>query len=570
MTDVNLEPLPPAEAIAFFRSKGLVESFSYLDVSAEEHAVAFTVAKTMRRDVLQDLREGVDRALAEGKTFEQFRDELRPLLEERGWWGRRAMTDPLTGREREVQLGSSRRLRTIFNTNLRQAYAAGRWERIEATKAALPFLRYTAVGGKEGDGRTRPQHRAWHGTCLPVDDPWWDEHYPPCDYGCRCSAEQVSRRTMERRGWTVETPAKFPKIAHVNKRTGQVSLVEDGIQPGFDFNPGKARLAGLTPSPAATRPLAELARGGTPPIERRTVDFPRGERTQDDARADFFARFRVAPGEERIFTDLGGEPFVVGPRLFAEAEKPRPSRVTGLTLAAQAIRDPDEIRWVWTAGERPQLLRRYVRAGRSWRGEVDILVDAAVGGGAPAWRWRTSLEGPLDLDAERVGVLAWRRAPPEVMAAVHSYTGGDFYDINSWLRFGEGDEDEVAPLIAGLDDLLADRRLPRDQVVWRGLPAVVFEGVSIRPGDIVEDLGFMSTSTRQAEAQRFADGYPDGILLQIRARAGTVALDISRISGAGTAEYEVLFARGTRLKVVDFEQSNRTLTLETVVDPAED
>src|SRR5690606_36450379 len=162
----------------YFRGKGLAESFAWQDVWEEEHARAFTVAKAMRRDILQDIRAAVDQAVGEGITFEQFRDRLRPQLEAKGWWGKQTMEDPLTGETRPVQLGSTRRLRTIFDVNLRSAYQAGRWKPIQEVKDAFPFLRYVAVGGKQGDGRTRPEHRASHGTILPVDHPWWETHYP--------------------------------------------------------------------------------------------------------------------------------------------------------------------------------------------------------------------------------------------------------------------------------------------------------------------------------------------------------------------------------------------------------
>ena len=45
---LSLKPLPPKEAIAYFRKKGLKKSFAWQDVWQEEHAKAFTVAKAMR------------------------------------------------------------------------------------------------------------------------------------------------------------------------------------------------------------------------------------------------------------------------------------------------------------------------------------------------------------------------------------------------------------------------------------------------------------------------------------------------------------------------------------------
>ena len=81
----------------------------------------------MQDDLLRDIRGALDRALAEGRTMEQFRAGIEPVLRASGWWGKRTLTDPLTGETREVQLGSARRLRVIFDTNMRTAYAAGRW-----------------------------------------------------------------------------------------------------------------------------------------------------------------------------------------------------------------------------------------------------------------------------------------------------------------------------------------------------------------------------------------------------------------------------------------------------------
>ncbi len=365
---VELTPLPPEEAIRFFRSKGLAESFDWRDVWEEEHARAFTVAKAMERALLEDIWDALDDALANGTGFETFQSELRPRLEARGWWGRSEMTDPLTGETREVQLGSPRRLRTIFDMNLRMAYAAGRWERIEESKALLPLLVFTT----SGDSRVRPEHRAWDNVCLPVDDPWWETHYPPCDWGCRCTVLQISRRIAAARGLDPEaTPPRFAPRPWTNPRTGEVSVIETGIGPGFSTNVGRAYLRSAAPT--------LLPSGGE-------TDAAQGPEL-DDAIEAFLAGFDAAEND-RVWLDPEGYPQIIGPGLFRDAAG-RPvvlsaSQLAGLAGAGLALREPERISWVWVRrGEAPAfLMRRYRRAG--------LAVDMASGGTTPAWRLAAS------------------------------------------------------------------------------------------------------------------------------------------------------------------------------------
>jgi len=234
---VELKALPPEEAIAFFRQKGYRPTFSYLDMMHQAHAEAFTVAGVTRLDVLQDLRSAVDDALAKGTTFAQFKKTAKEKLQAKGWWGPVEVTDDATGDGKVVDLSRSRRLRTIFNTNLRTSRAAGQWTRIQRTKKALPYLKYSAVQ----DGRTRPLHRKWHGTVLSVDDPWWDDHFPPNDWECRCDVLQMTAGMVKRAGLTVAeaAPVDGAAVPFKNKRTGEVSKVPPGIAPSFAYNVGK-------------------------------------------------------------------------------------------------------------------------------------------------------------------------------------------------------------------------------------------------------------------------------------------------------------------------------------------
>ena len=252
--------VPPVEAVEHFRAKGLHVGFDWRDTDAEQHLRSFTVAKAMEVDILEDIRREVDRAIAEGITPQEFYKELAPRLEEKGWWGRQEMVDPLTGEKRSVQLGSPRRLRIIFDTNVRMSYARGRWERIERIARERPWLRYVSVL----DARTRPEHAAWHGTILPWDHPWWQTHYPPNGWRCRCMVQQLDDEDLEDFGFT---PSDGPPAGSeqtrpwTNRRTGETIQVPVGIDPGFGHNVGQINLAA-----DAERRFEERLRTASPDI----------------------------------------------------------------------------------------------------------------------------------------------------------------------------------------------------------------------------------------------------------------------------------------------------------------
>ena len=235
----SFDPGPPPEASRFLSNKGMRPSFSWEDVEPEEHAAAFAVAKAGSMDVLTAIREDVQRALDEGLTFREFQNNLRPRLEKLGWWGHGEARDPLTGAVKPALLGTPRRLRTIYRANLRSARAAGQWERIERTKRAMPYLLYQ-LGPSE---RHRPHHESKEGLVLPVDDPFWDQWMPPNGWGCKCWVRQLSRREAEERGIDVAPPVRM--VDHLNRRTGELKSVPQGIDPGWSRNPGKLRRQAL-------------------------------------------------------------------------------------------------------------------------------------------------------------------------------------------------------------------------------------------------------------------------------------------------------------------------------------
>lgn len=307
---VELRPLPPAEAIEYFRQKGYAIGFDHQDVWQAQHQAAFTVAKVMQLDILQDIRAEVDRALAEGTTLQDFRKRLTPALQDKGWWGRQVQRDPLTGEDKDVQLGSPRRLKTIYDTNLRTAHSEGQWQRIQDNKEAFPFLEY------DGNNSEHPRlvHGAWDGLTLPVGDPFWDAHFPVKAYGCKCRVRARTAAQVERSGRPVGPAPEVPTVPHVNKRTGEVQQIPAGVDPSFHYPPGGRR--------------ASLAQHLVEKLEGAPADLARAS-VADLVNGPAFSSWYAKPA--------GKFPVALLPRAAAE-RLGAPSQVLSLTeetLAAQ-------------------------------------------------------------------------------------------------------------------------------------------------------------------------------------------------------------------------------------------
>lgn len=238
--------LTPRNAVEYFQQKGYRISWNWFDTWQQAHARAFTVAHVARMDVLEEIRGAVDSALSEGKTLRQFRQELEPTLRKKGWWGKQVVVDA-QGKAEMVQLGSPRRLRTIYQTNLQTAYMSGRWKSMTANAAERPYWQYIAIL----DNITRPEHRRLHKKVFRWDDPVWRYIWPPNGWGCRCRIRALTANQVQRKGLEIESSAGrlSESLELVSKKTGELRPVtglklEGGdifkTDPGWNYNPGQA------------------------------------------------------------------------------------------------------------------------------------------------------------------------------------------------------------------------------------------------------------------------------------------------------------------------------------------
>lgn len=234
--------LTPEEALAYLKARGqITQSWSWADLWQEEHAQQFTISRLANIDLLKELQMLITASVNGDLSRTDFMRDAKAHLQARGWWGEKTVIDPITGREVTTTFNPER-LKLIFDTNTRQAYAAGQWERIQASKRSHPYLRYIT----KGDERVRASHAAWNNVTLPVDDAFWHTHTPPNAWRCRCRIVSVSQREYDQ-GKTPNGDAMrktAPEVlwqAWTNPRTGEISQVPKGVHPAFAYNPGVSR-----------------------------------------------------------------------------------------------------------------------------------------------------------------------------------------------------------------------------------------------------------------------------------------------------------------------------------------
>ncbi|TCU35441.1 phage minor head protein [Rhizobium azibense] len=275
MAEIRKGFTAPKEVTRYFDGKTLKPAFSWLDVWGEEHAYAFTVAKATEAEVLSAFHQTIGEAIRSGKGFERWKEDVQAELRKLGWWGPRMVGDPTEEHpDRLVDFSSSRRLKTIFWSNINSARAAGQWERAQRSKRVLPYMLYVRTTSSD----PRPEHLAFVGVILPVDDPFWRTHWPPNGWGCKCQVRQISAKEAESLlgrkpadGGIIyrnSPPDLGPDIQHRNRRTGELTLVPPGIDPGWQTNAGLARATTLiqnleerlatAPAAKATEILTEL------------------------------------------------------------------------------------------------------------------------------------------------------------------------------------------------------------------------------------------------------------------------------------------------------------------------
>lgn len=162
----------------------------------------------------KDLAKSLKDSIAEFSAFKEtaFRKDLEKLLTTDG-----KLTPKKEFLKEAYKVSDDynhRWLNAEYHQTVANANSAQKWKDYEAAADLYPNLKLVSVR----DARVRPEHKALDGTIRPINDPFWDNHTPPLDWGCRCDLEQTDEEPTEVKGGVQmkiefeNNPAKSGKI----------------------------------------------------------------------------------------------------------------------------------------------------------------------------------------------------------------------------------------------------------------------------------------------------------------------------------------------------------------------
>lgn len=356
MAKLSFDPQPFTEAADLIRNKPAVVREVFDRMIPEIKARSFTIAGVAVADVLQEARNRIAE-VPEGADWNKVKKDVLSKISP---WLVTA-TDPEERAKQEA--AALRRAELLVRTHAFQAYQAAHWQALMETRAALPYWRYVTAG----DVNVRQSHAALDGLVLPADSPFWRDHFPPWDWGCRCTVVGLSPEDVEeiRAADAKRNPedrlvldgARLKRLEENGQLTrGLVELIDpndpERTRPLLDKNGSPVVL------PAKTWDVASPAKSGlknawswTPGDLRIPLDALR-ERYDSTVWAEFegFARSQRLDAENTVWDWLGGARLlpatapVVAPQVAADTSAAALAR---LGLDKKTAWTNDDIRALW-------------------------------------------------------------------------------------------------------------------------------------------------------------------------------------------------------------------------------
>lgn len=200
------------EAVAYWRSRVPVTDEEFQQLTDDLKPLAFRVAAAAQADMVTQVYQALDSAIANGDSFDTFKDDIADRLGD-SW------TDDAPS------------LENTFRTNVMTAYSAGRYEIASDpdVRESHPMARYDVIE----DGRTCEICEPLNAVVRPQED--WTGTTPPLHYQCRCILTPITEEDAQKEGIADKIPDTGVLDGFGNPERGQawepdVSAYPEDIQ----------------------------------------------------------------------------------------------------------------------------------------------------------------------------------------------------------------------------------------------------------------------------------------------------------------------------------------------------
>ena len=152
------------------------------------------------------------------KTFHELNEAFPSLLDENG--DRKPFERFLNDVQKVDSTYNRHYLRAEYNYVQASAQMAAKWEEF-----AQDGDRYNLQYRTQRDEKVRPEHAALDRVTLPIDDPFWQQFFPPNGWNCRCTVVQVRK-------------SKYPVTPHEEAMQRGADVTGKDEKGIFRFNSG--------------------------------------------------------------------------------------------------------------------------------------------------------------------------------------------------------------------------------------------------------------------------------------------------------------------------------------------
>lgn len=302
-------PIPHTEAADLVRGKLPVTRRIFDALTPELRAAALVITGVEDLRAIERVRN-ITAGIPEGGDWDEAKKQI--LAELTPW------IDDEEAAERRAEL--------LLRSHAYAAYSTANYRALEEQKDIFTWRKYQTAQ----DERVRGTHAALDGIIAPSNSPFWRDHTPPWDFGCRCDIVGLTDDDVEelrQTGSQILTDDGKPGIKIIEPGTDEL----DALEQGHLFRDQTMHFVARDPDHYIFDPEAPLITIAMLEQMKQRVGPKAWAAFQD------WARDAEVPGVGPVWDWLNGQPKA---RATAPAKKAAPAKKTPAKLARHRQQHP--------------------------------------------------------------------------------------------------------------------------------------------------------------------------------------------------------------------------------------